>query len=1176
MQYYGEDALEGQNPFTAQDYQNETRPATQEEIENAGLASYYGFNPNAAAEAASSNLPPGPESWQPGYDTLLKQMGAIQGRADVYKRGSPLSADRHMQNIAKTLAKDYGINSIGDIGVRYETRPAYETGSDESRTIIPEEQLPVYYNKKNDQVISAYGRMFGSENEGDGYSEYNFQPITQADGSVIALPVQQYSKSGMGAFAQDIAPIMPVINMALLASGVPPLTVAAGNVALQAGAGNIKDIGDVLRTAAPVFVGDPGILGGAAKAYMAYNAFDKGDVLSGLSSLAAAAGFNGLANDIRFVNAVKTGNVPGALTTLSRMSGLFSTPLKNDAGEILRDADGVVQTIGNFKLAGGDDDYITVRDAVQGATIAANLLSDNPNYGLAIRLAGDLVGSKDTILAGKAASLIQALDSGNPSAVNNAILSLSGQLNNKAPGSAPIENRTANAAIAAAGTDLTASNVAGTQSTPQQIAALEVANANGLLASDLGTGAKLDTVNVSGSNPSFVNDDTLLAEDITPTTLTNQITSSQIAALTSGNLTSLITQPATSLAPVTVTGGGNSIGANDDIITDKDIKPTSSIQDTLLTSAQIAALTSGNLTSLTTQPATSLAPVTVTGGGNSIGANDDIITDKDIKPTTLTNQLTSSQIAAVTSGFPAALTSGFTTLTSSQIAAVDTKNVRSLESVTIIGKPDLIGANDDTLTDTRTTLTSSPIVLPTTQLTSIVPALTSGFTTLTSSQIAAVTSSPPAVTGTSGPAVLTSTQMSALVTTDPRGMMALPSSEARYWRQTGAKGTGGKGGVRFFDWYDTPENRTMAPPAMESTNISAITSQQAEAMVNPAKRYFNQSTNRYYTDPTGQWTPPAGWTQTTFKDGGSVETKHFYEGGPSDFDSPIELRGIGYGGGSMPDEDVYSYLRSLPSDNSWDSYNFDTSGLDFGNLDSAIGSNFSGGFGYDGEVMPESDVVEYLRGLPSENASWEDRNENYGNEGRAYSGRNAIDPVTGSPINAKVGVPNKPLSSASNIFKQLADAAKNNPNLTKALMAAGLGGLLGYMGRPKGIKPKGMQGGSLGLSQGQVHGALKGVPVKRAEGGEIDGYAKGGGLHYLKSAEDGMADKIPATIDNKQPAKLSGGEFVIPADVVSHLGNGNSEAGAKQLYAMMDRIRHARTGTKKQGKQVNPAKFTPK
>ena len=60
-----------------------------------------------------------------------------------------------------------------------------------------------------------------------------------------------------------------------------------------------------------------------------------------------------------------------------------------------------------------------------------------------------------------------------------------------------------------------------------------------------------------------------------------------------------------------------------------------------------------------------------------------------------------------------------------------------------------------------------------------------------------------------------------------------------------------------------------------------------------------------------------------------------------------------------------------------------------------------------------------------------------------------------------------------------------------------------------------------------------------------------------------------------QPAKLSHGEFVIPADVVSHLGNGNSDAGAKVLYGMMDRVRKARTGTKKQGKQINPEKFTP-
>ena len=78
---------------------------------------------------------------------------------------------------------------------------------------------------------------------------------------------------------------------------------------------------------------------------------------------------------------------------------------------------------------------------------------------------------------------------------------------------------------------------------------------------------------------------------------------------------------------------------------------------------------------------------------------------------------------------------------------------------------------------------------------------------------------------------------------------------------------------------------------------------------------------------------------------------------------------------------------------------------------------------------------------------------------------------------------------------------------------------------------------------------------------------------YLGGSTDGMADQIPATIDNTQPAALSDGEFVIPADVVSHLGNGNSDAGAKQLYGMMDRIRKARTGTTQQGKQINPNKF---
>jgi hypothetical protein len=96
-----------------------------------------------------------------------------------------------------------------------------------------------------------------------------------------------------------------------------------------------------------------------------------------------------------------------------------------------------------------------------------------------------------------------------------------------------------------------------------------------------------------------------------------------------------------------------------------------------------------------------------------------------------------------------------------------------------------------------------------------------------------------------------------------------------------------------------------------------------------------------------------------------------------------------------------------------------------------------------------------------------------------------------------------------------------------------------------------------------------------AEGGiaTLGSYSDGGQL--LKGPGDGMSDHIPAKIGETQPARLADGEFVIPADVVSHLGNGSTDAGAKQLYAMMDKIRKARTGNKKQGKQINPSKFLP-
>jgi hypothetical protein len=93
------------------------------------------------------------------------------------------------------------------------------------------------------------------------------------------------------------------------------------------------------------------------------------------------------------------------------------------------------------------------------------------------------------------------------------------------------------------------------------------------------------------------------------------------------------------------------------------------------------------------------------------------------------------------------------------------------------------------------------------------------------------------------------------------------------------------------------------------------------------------------------------------------------------------------------------------------------------------------------------------------------------------------------------------------------------------------------------------------------------APIQMARGGIADAG------RYLRGKTDGMADEIETSIDEEQPALLSHGEFVIPADVVSHLGNGNSEAGAEKLYSMMDRIREARTGTKEQGKEIDADKF---
>jgi hypothetical protein len=130
------------------------------------------------------------------------------------------------------------------------------------------------------------------------------------------------------------------------------------------------------------------------------------------------------------------------------------------------------------------------------------------------------------------------------------------------------------------------------------------------------------------------------------------------------------------------------------------------------------------------------------------------------------------------------------------------------------------------------------------------------------------------------------------------------------------------------------------------------------------------------------------------------------------------------------------------------------------------------------------------------------------------------------------------------------------------------------------LMPKGT-GNDTGANTGALAAIASGFaqqqmnPPTKSQTLGLEALAGGGYLETGGEVGDGMSDEIEATIEGEQEARLSDGEFVIPADVVSHLGNGSSDAGAKRLYEMMDKIRMARTGTKKQGKEINPERYMP-
>ena len=118
------------------------------------------------------------------------------------------------------------------------------------------------------------------------------------------------------------------------------------------------------------------------------------------------------------------------------------------------------------------------------------------------------------------------------------------------------------------------------------------------------------------------------------------------------------------------------------------------------------------------------------------------------------------------------------------------------------------------------------------------------------------------------------------------------------------------------------------------------------------------------------------------------------------------------------------------------------------------------------------------------------------------------------------------------------------------------------MFKGKGIKsylPKVLDPQSASAGAGETEFAANGGAMY-----SLGGYSDGGRL--LKGPGDGVSDSIPAQIGDRQPARLADGEFVIPARIVSELGNGSTEAGARQLYAMMERIQKNRKKSVGKGK----------
>ena len=185
-------------------------------------------------------------------------------------------------------------------------------------------------------------------------------------------------------------------------------------------------------------------------------------------------------------------------------------------------------------------------------------------------------------------------------------------------------------------------------------------------------------------------------------------------------------------------------------------------------------------------------------------------------------------------------------------------------------------------------------------------------------------------------------------------------------------------------------------------------------------------------------------------------------------------------------------------------------------------------------------------------------------------GRGDMGPTINNPggVNTKDSLVNSILSSATMGSIVNALGSKQDPT-TVTVEDRGIPGTSATAGFDNSVE------GSSGYGQ-TASGGIDGSMYSKGGISHLGDYSDGGRL--LRGPGDGISDSIPAMIGKKQPARLADGEFVVPARIVSELGNGSTEAGARKLYAMMDRIQKARGKTIGKGKVAansRSAKYLP-